>query len=133
MPAGKYVVAVSMMAAANLPVAIRVNNQKVGTFTGTGHYASNGWSEVVCNFELTDASNVTLRLDEAADSGTKMWYADNFRLYRLTEGLDGIQSLNTANPSQNNTIFDLQGRRVSNPVRGMYIVNGKKVFVGDKR
>ncbi len=133
MPAGKYVVAVSMMAAANLPVAIRVNNQKVGTFTGTGHYASNGWSEVVCNFELTGASNVTLRLDETADSGTKMWYADNFRLYRLTEGLDGIQSLNTANPSQNNTIFDLQGRRVSNPVRGMYIVNGKKVFVGDKR
>lgn len=133
LPAGKYVVAVSMMAAANLPVAIRVNNQKVGTFTGTGHYASNGWNEVVCNFELTDASNVTLRLDEAADSGTKMWYADNFRLYRLTEGLDGIQSLNTANPLQNNTIFDLQGRRVSNPVRGMYIVNGKKVFVGDKR
>ena len=28
-----------------------------------------------------------------------------------------------------NTIFDLSGRRVSKPVRGLYIIDGKKVVV----
>jgi len=27
------------------------------------------------------------------------------------------------------TVHDLQGRRINNPTRGIYIVNGKKVFV----
>ena len=26
-------------------------------------------------------------------------------------------------------VFDLQGRRVQNPTKGLYIVNGKKVFI----
>ena len=31
--------------------------------------------------------------------------------------------------AQKSTIYDLQGRRVSNPVKGgIYIVNGKKVY-----
>jgi hypothetical protein len=30
---------------------------------------------------------------------------------------------------QPSAIYDLQGRRVSNPTKGLYIVNGKKVIV----
>ena len=26
-------------------------------------------------------------------------------------------------------VYDLQGRRVVNPTKGLYIVNGKKVFI----
>jgi hypothetical protein len=40
----------------------------------------------------------------------------------------GIQDLklSTANSLQ---VFDLQGRRVDNPTKGLYIVNGKKVII----
>ena len=31
--------------------------------------------------------------------------------------------------AENNTVYDLQGRKVDNPTNGIYIVNGKKVFV----
>jgi hypothetical protein len=31
--------------------------------------------------------------------------------------------------SQPSTIYDLQGRRVANPTKGLYIVNGKKTVV----
>lgn len=38
------------------------------------------------------------------------------------------------NPSQNNAIYDLRGRRVVNPQNGIYIINGKKRYInnGDK-
>ena len=42
-----------------------------------------------------------------------------------TTGIDGI----TSNVHQQSEIFDLQGRRVSNPGKGLYIVNGKKVIM----
>jgi hypothetical protein len=29
----------------------------------------------------------------------------------------------------NNEYFDLQGRKVANPTKGLYIVNGKKVVI----
>ena len=42
----------------------------------------------------------------------------------------GISSAtNNANGRMDNTYYDLQGRRVANPTRGLYIVNGKKVIV----
>ena len=40
--------------------------------------------------------------------------------------------INTVQPSvekKNDVIYDLQGRRVTNPSRGIYIVNGKKVVI----
>ena len=42
-----------------------------------------------------------------------------------TTGIDGI----TSNVHQRSEIFDLQGRRVSNVGKGLYIVNGKKVIM----
>ena len=30
---------------------------------------------------------------------------------------------------EDNIYFDLQGRKVENPINGLYIVNGKKVMV----
>lgn len=41
---------------------------------------------------------------------------------------DGIADL-IANPNTNQSIYTLSGQRVSNPKRGLYIVNGKKVLV----
>jgi hypothetical protein len=38
----------------------------------------------------------------------------------------GIATVNTTNP-QLNAVYDLQGRRVAQPTKGLYIINGKKV------
>lgn len=44
-------------------------------------------------------------------------------------GSDGIISVDFAQPEAADVIFDLQGRRVSKPVGGLYIINGRKIFL----
>lgn len=41
-----------------------------------------------------------------------------------TTGISTISS----NTADGNTVYDLQGRRVQNPVKGIYIMNGKKII-----
>ncbi|MBO5699775.1 MAG: leucine-rich repeat domain-containing protein [Bacteroidaceae bacterium] len=47
------------------------------------------------------------------------------------QGEEGTTSIDETivNVQESTVIYDLQGRRVVNPTRGMYIVNGKKVWV----
>ena len=42
----------------------------------------------------------------------------------VVDGIDGVEV-----EVKNNIYYDLMGRRVANPTRGLYIVNGKKVFI----
>ncbi|MBR2638132.1 MAG: DUF4091 domain-containing protein [Bacteroidaceae bacterium] len=53
-------------------------------------------------------------------------YSNLFRI-EVTESDTGID--NIAESTNDNTIYDLSGRRVTNPAHGIYIVNGKKVLV----
>jgi len=41
----------------------------------------------------------------------------------------GIESLNPALSKGADTIYDLQGRKVAQPTKGLYIKNGKKVVM----
>ena len=41
----------------------------------------------------------------------------------------GINNVQPVAEKKNDVIYDLQGRRVTNPSRGIYIVNGKKVVI----
>ena len=41
----------------------------------------------------------------------------------------GINNVQPSVEKKNDVIYDLQGRRVTNPSRGIYIVNGKKVVI----
>ena len=43
----------------------------------------------------------------------------------------GVDSINAQDSEENadDKVYDLQGRRVANPVKGIYIVNGKKVLM----
>jgi hypothetical protein len=45
-------------------------------------------------------------------------------------GVTGVNEITNTNLTNNtNDIFDLQGRKVAQPTKGLYIVNGKKVIV----
>ena len=47
-------------------------------------------------------------------------------LYKDVENaIQGVQTVQT----ENNATFDLQGRRVAQPTKGLYIVNGKKTVI----
>ncbi len=46
-----------------------------------------------------------------------------------SEDVTGINSTTTVAPTGRNVIYDLQGRRVNNPEKGIYIINGKKVML----
>lgn len=54
-------------------------------------------------------------------------------LYLITDfmdvrGADGIHDIETDQPGET-VIYDLQGRRVTRPVHGIYIINGKKTYL----
>jgi hypothetical protein len=52
---------------------------------------------------------------------------------RFDEGeltdIDEIESEVDAESVKTKTIYDLQGRAVDNPAHGIYIIDGKKVFI----
>ena len=47
----------------------------------------------------------------------------------VMEGTTGIGSVGCDTVATDETIFDLSGRKVAQPVKGLYIINGKKVVV----
>ena len=47
----------------------------------------------------------------------------------INGSLNGIQNVKTTSENQNDYYYNLQGQRVNQPQRGIYILNGRKVFV----
>ena len=132
LPAGKYVLSMTMMASTNLNVYVFFNGQQIGTMVGKGT-ASGGkygvaWNDYTFEFTKTGDDAQPLQIQcTPPNNYTKEFYIDNFRLYLLNTAT-GIQNVqHTATDSQ--AIFDLQGRRNAQPGKGLYIVNGKKVVI----
>ena len=51
------------------------------------------------------------------------------RQFFLFDETTGIEMPTAEDGDADAEVFDLQGRRVTNPTKGLYIVNGKKVFI----
>ena len=65
-------------------------------------------------------------------SGADNWYTvymNFFKKYLTTTGIRSIDNgqCSTVNSQRDNVWYDLQGRRVTKPTHGLYIVNGRKV------
>ena len=122
------------------------NNKTTGNCQFVGSYAP---------FDITDANRKSIVLLAA---GNKLGYAKTDRTlgafrayfdipsvagapainsYELnfddgSENTTGIIEVNTNNTNLTNKaegVFDLQGRKVANPSKGLYIVNGRKVII----
>ena len=48
-----------------------------------------------------------------------------------SSGPSAIESVQTNTLSGKRVIYNLSGQRVTNPTRGIYIVDGKKVVIGE--
>jgi len=83
--------------------------------------SENGIIEVdLTQFNKQDLNCICLPWDNS-NKGT-VWYI----LLTKNETV-GIQSVKAENAD--NTVYDLQGRRVAQPAKGLYILNGKKVMI----
>jgi hypothetical protein len=91
-----------------------------------------GWTEVDNpGFYLINATPATLPAGKAYLHTTSALTEDLSRLgIILDDGeVTGVADINRETITNNGSFFDLQGRRVANPTKGLYIINGKKVVI----
>ena len=132
LPAGKYVLSVTYMSATTVVPEVQVDGVKIGDLKGVGSYGGGvyggGWVENVFEFDKADGNDMELRLRYVGTANYQDWYFDNLRLYRIEGTTDGIETVQPSTDLQPSTsvVYDLQGRRVAQPSKGIYIVNGRK-------
>lgn len=131
LPAGKYVLSMTAMGTNNLDVFVFFNAEWIGTMTmngtsGGGKYGA-GWNEYVLEFVKATDADMPLQLQCKPEANYQEWYIDNFRLYKLSEQPVGITSVEASSHAAA-LCYDLAGRRVLKPSKGLYIVGGKKVL-----
>ena len=72
------------------------------------------------------AHRAGLRLGESVARAKSIVF--DFDAAREEAETTGIQNVPTNGEQQDDVVYDLQGRRVTNPTHGIYIINGKKVI-----
>ena len=73
---------------------------------------------------------VRFSLDWASNGTYKFTEENPFKPIKSTNPT-GIEVETTDNGGQPTVIYDLQGRRIENPIKGIYIVDGRKVVIND--
>ena len=133
LPAGRYVLSMTAMGSNNLVVNVFFNNSPIGDMkmsgtSGGGKYGA-GWNDYVIEFQKADDTDMPLQLQCKPTANYQDWYIDNFRLYLLNdESTDSVRSVEAASTAAG-IRYDLSGRRVSKPAKGIYIIDGKKVVM----
>ena len=82
------------------------------------------WNNPEAKISFADGKTIATKL---AVSQSGWYYVYNITLMS-EETYAGIKDVEVAKKN-NNVIYDLMGRKVSQPSKGLYIVNGKKYFI----
>lgn len=80
----------------------------------------------LCFFKVTDGQQVSVPVGKAYLSAA---VAPARMSIVFNDEVTGIKSIDNGQLTIDNTAYDLQGRRVAQPAKGLYIINGKKVIV----
>ncbi len=94
---------------------LRVFNRGKNTLNPLGFFKYNGGTVL--------ANRAFMILDDETARANIYIVGENFG-----DDLDGINEVNAAEV-ENTQIYDIQGRIVNNPTKGLYIVNGKKMVI----
>lgn len=99
------------------------------TNPGNAYVLSYKSSAGVAFYRLSD--NGTIAANKAYLKFNSSSAAHEFFTFDFDTTATGVDSINTQDSEENADvkIYDLQGRRVANPGKGIYIVNGKKVLM----
>ena len=123
------------------PTALFTGDKRMGDGTyvphsmdGAAKYFAKGLYESVVTAEQ-ETPNASIRLGIRCNKATTYYWTmfDHFRLHFFGRNKTplGINSLTAVPQPNDNTVYDLSGRRVRSEqlVKGLYIINGKKVLV----
>lgn len=94
-----------------------------------------GWYENSVMVKSALQNTITVGIKSSSNTASGFWTIfTNFRLYfyggYTKEDVVAVDKIPVdAAPSSSHTFYDLSGRAVTNPTRGIYIKDGKKVFV----
>lgn len=114
-----------------------LNNGLVGTFTNTTAPQGENYYVLSKNELYQVDSDVTVEANKAyvdlskitnSSSSAKSRVSIDFEGGQAT-GIAAIENNDAVNAITNAAIYNLNGQRVMNPTRGIYIVNGKKLFI----
>lgn len=116
---------------ADCDVKIRVAGGEWADLTYTGNPAGNNWTFVSATADLTSYVGNSIQIafvytSSADRAGT--WEVKNF-LVSGTKTQDGIADVVAEKENTVKSIFSLDGRKLQTPVKGINIINGKKVLV----
>ncbi|NLV52693.1 MAG: hypothetical protein GXY64_05465 [Bacteroidales bacterium] len=107
------------------------SNGLMGTFTNTT--APVGSYVISQNKIWNVTSPVSVKKNKAYIDMSKIETISSakivFEIGNVAEEATGVNSIEIANSLKNGKIYDLSGREVSDPTRGLYIINGKKVMI----
>lgn len=70
--------------------------------------------------------------DFSNSATTQQWIIiseDELDEYRAAVQTTAVREITTSKDVSTDAVYDLQGRRINNPTRGLYIVNGRKVVI----
>lgn len=104
------------------------------SLTGTGVAITNPGNAYVLNYKPSSGVGF-YKLSSTGTIGANKAYlvSDNAAARAFfafdTDATTGIDKVNALDSEKEVKAFDLQGRRVANPAKGIYIVNGKKVIM----
>lgn len=92
-----------------------------------------GWYDNSVLLKTTTAATMKLGIRSTTSNSSYWTTFDNFRLYYYggytTDDVTPVDAIEGETPDEDNRYFDLSGRRISKPTKGLYIVNGRKVFL----
>ena len=117
LPAGTYTATAVLYAnnSAGVTVKFRYDQEYDEVVTG-----ANNWAECTHEFTLSEPTQVQWLTSGDAKNGLDL-------IYITGTVPTGIRSIDNGQWTMYNVIFNLAGQRVSQPSRGLYIMNGKKV------
>ncbi|MCR4613772.1 MAG: hypothetical protein K5778_07205 [Bacteroidaceae bacterium] len=136
--AGRVLVRVANPTASVQPVVVRLKDADVLSGTLSHKEVSQAFSPAVLdalNVGAVQSTSLTPVLDGAVRFNALARSLNTVELAVADTPIETGIEISTMNNEQltiNNeksTIYDLSGRRVARPLKGLYIVNGKKVFV----
>jgi len=91
-------------------------------------YFQNNLYKVSLLVEVVDGE-MTIAINKDLENFRDWVVVDNFRIIYYKDYPTGIDDVIAEKPAQNGKLFNLQGVEVSNPVRGIYVRDGKKILV----